>query len=73
MYKMKPNKPLLAVYAAIVMTVVLVLHPTESESERTDGVAMVTGRLLNLPGQIVRQPVPMTENMAAIESNYSTA
>ena len=73
MCKMKPNKPLLAIYAASVMTLVLVLHPTESESERTDGVAMVTGRLLNVPGQIVGQPVPMTENMAAIATVYSTA
>jgi len=70
---MKSNKALLAIYAASVMSLVLVLHPTESESERIDGVAMVTGRIFNVPGHVIGQPVPLTENMAASETNYSTA
>ena len=71
MYKIKPEEWLLASYVACLMSLVLLLHPREPEPARINGVAMVTGRILNVPDHIVGQPVPMTENMAAGASNYS--
>ena len=73
MYKMNPEEWLLAFYVAILICLVLLLHPREPEPARINGVAMVTGRILNLPDNIVGQPVPMTENMAAGETNHSAA
>ena len=71
MYKIKPEEWLLAFYVASLISLMLLLHPKEPDPARLNGVAMVTGRILNLPDNIVGQPVPMTENMAADETNYS--
>ena len=73
MYKIKSAEWLLAFYVASLMSLMLLLYPREPDPARVDGVAMVTGRILNVPDHIVGQPVPMTENMAAGETNYSAA
>lgn len=73
MYKINPEECLRAFYVASLMSLMLLLHPKEPDPARVNGVAMVTGRILNVPDHIVGQPVPMTENMAADETNYSAA
>jgi len=73
MYKINSEQWLLAFYVASLMSLMLLLHPREPDPARANGVAMVTERILNLPDHIVGQPVPMTENLAVGETNYSEA
>ncbi len=73
MYKINSEECPLAFYVASLISLVLLLHPREPDPARVNGVAMVTERILKVPDHIVGQPVPMTENMAAGETNYSAA
>lgn len=74
MYNVNPEAWRATVYVASLMSLMLVLQPGEPvELARIDGVAMVTGRILNVPDHSIGQPLPMTENMAAVETNYSVA
>lgn len=74
MHKMKPKQWLVALVVATPLGLVLLSQPGQPlDVPRINGVAMVTGRILNVPGYIVGQPLPMTENMAAGETNSSAA
>ncbi len=74
MYGFNLEKCLLKLGIATLLSLEPLLQPAEPvKLARLNGLAMVTGRILNVPDHIARQPVPMTENMAASETNYYSA